>query len=75
MLGVKVGLTGLNHFRLLPAVNRGGGLPTALHAETTVLFTVFATTGVLSTSVLPYTGELTGVRANLPTFLAYLWAH
>ena len=74
MLGVEVGLAGLNRFRLLPAVNRGGGLPTNLRAETCVLAAVFVATGVLSTSPLPHSGEMTGVLANVQTFWAYLWA-
>ena len=81
-LGVKVGLAlltvglaGLNRFWLLPTFARGrGGLPTALRAETVVLVAVFVATGVLSTSPLPHSGEMTGVLANVQTFLAYLWA-
>lgn len=82
VLGVKivlvlltVGLAGLNRFWLLPAFGRGtGGLPTALRAETAVLFTVFVATGVLSTSPLPHAGDATGVLNNLQTFWVYLWS-
>ena len=75
LAGLTVGLAGLNRFWLLPAFNRGtGGLPTALRAETVVLVAVFVATGVLSTSPLPHTGEMTGVLANVQTFWAYLWA-
>ena len=50
------------------------GLDVGTAATSAVGIVVFVATGVLSTSPLPHSGEMTGVLANVQTFWAYLWA-